>query len=175
MYTLRAYYRRRRRRRRASQPPDNRLRGGPSLPPPPPEIPSKIRDRRLSVILFPRRGPASADVEFATASPALFGYTAPSSSSPPDNIFIPTRRRVLRTCSSSSYPPRTTIFQYVSTRSTCRPTAPSHRMTPTIQCFDDQSMQMPPASVLCNNMFFQENHHQLTSASDKTNSRPGKF
>jgi len=49
------------------------------------------------------------------------------------------------------------------------------RMTPTIQCFDDQSMQIPPASVLCNNMFFQENHHQLTSISDKTNSRPGKF
>jgi len=49
------------------------------------------------------------------------------------------------------------------------------RMTPTIQCFDDQSMQMPSASVLYNNMFFQENHHQLTSASDKTNSRPGKF
>jgi len=45
-------------------------------------------------------------------------------------------------------------------------------MTPTIQCFDDQSMQKPPASVLCNNMFFQENHHQLTSTSDKTNSRP---
>ncbi|XP_022164326.1 uncharacterized protein LOC111029583 [Myzus persicae] len=45
-------------------------------------------------------------------------------------------------------------------------------MTPTMQCFDDQSMQMPPASVLYNNIFFQENHHQLTSASDRTNPRP---
>ncbi|XP_060868969.1 uncharacterized protein LOC132943857 [Metopolophium dirhodum] len=45
-------------------------------------------------------------------------------------------------------------------------------MTPTIQCFEDQSMQIPPASVLHNNLFFQENHHQLTSATDRTNSRP---
>lgn len=48
-------------------------------------------------------------------------------------------------------------------------------MTPTIQCFEDKSMQMPPASVLYNNLFIQENRHQLTSASDRTNSRPGKF
>lgn len=33
-------------------------------------------------------------------------------------------------------------------------------------------MQIPPASVLCNDLFFQENNHQLTSASDRTNSRP---
>jgi len=48
-------------------------------------------------------------------------------------------------------------------------------MTPTIQCFDDHSMQMPPASILCNNLFFQENHQ--TSASDRINSSltHGKF
>ncbi|XP_015371942.1 PREDICTED: uncharacterized protein LOC107167427 [Diuraphis noxia] len=45
-------------------------------------------------------------------------------------------------------------------------------MTPTIQCYDEQSMQMPPASVLYNNIFIQEDRHQLTSASDRTNSRP---
>jgi len=48
-------------------------------------------------------------------------------------------------------------------------------MTPTIECSDDQSMQMPTASILCSDLFFQENHQ--TSASDKINSSPthGKF
>jgi len=41
-------------------------------------------------------------------------------------------------------------------------------MTPTIQCFDDHSMQMPPASVLRNNLCFQESSQ--TSASDRISS-----
>lgn len=45
-------------------------------------------------------------------------------------------------------------------------------MTPTIQCFDDQSTQIP-ASILCNNLFFQENHQ--TSASDRMSSNSGEF
>ncbi|KAL5243881.1 hypothetical protein ACI65C_011291 [Semiaphis heraclei] len=46
------------------------------------------------------------------------------------------------------------------------------RMTPTIQRYEEQSMQMPPASVLYNNIFFQEDRHHLTSTSDRTNSMP---
>lgn len=48
-------------------------------------------------------------------------------------------------------------------------------MTPTIQRYEEQSMQMPPASVLYNNIFFQEDRHHLTSTSDRTNSMPGKL
>ncbi|XP_025405521.1 uncharacterized protein LOC112679818 [Sipha flava] len=44
-------------------------------------------------------------------------------------------------------------------------------MPPTIQCFDDQSMHMPPATVLCGGLFYQENHQ--TSASDRVNPSPG--
>lgn len=46
-------------------------------------------------------------------------------------------------------------------------------MTPTIECFDDQSVQMPPATVLCNNLFSQANHQ--TSASDRIDPSSGKF
>lgn len=46
-------------------------------------------------------------------------------------------------------------------------------MTPTIQCFDDHSVQIPPAEVQYDNIFFQE-HHQI-SQSDRINSIPGKI
>lgn len=45
-------------------------------------------------------------------------------------------------------------------------------MTPTIQCFDDHSVQMPPAEVQCDDIFFQE--HLQMSQSDRINSVPGK-
>lgn len=46
-------------------------------------------------------------------------------------------------------------------------------MTPTIQYFDDHSVQMPPAEVQYDNIFFQE-HHQM-SQSDRISSSPGKI
>lgn len=42
------------------------------------------------------------------------------------------------------------------------------RMTPTIQCFDDHSVQIPSAEVQYDNIFFQE-YHQM-SQSDRVNS-----
>ncbi|XP_001951311.2 uncharacterized protein LOC100163859 [Acyrthosiphon pisum] len=182
MYTLHAYYRRRRRRRRrASQPPEycatararqssrefgqvhtrvTLSQSGPrvssSTPTPaPPKYRQKfeIDDDRNFTAGLQERGRRIREREYRHSDYTQNTYTTPGP---------------ILHLQSSNYLPANNINIFAPDPATY----PLHRMTPTIQCFEDQSMQMPPASVLYNNLFFQENHQQRTSATDRTNSRP---